>query len=90
MKANGDIEPCVFFPLKLANIKDFTSGDDFLRFWRENKDLEKLRNKDEIEVCGKCRYRYVCGGCRARAYAYFKDYMKPDPGCKVAVRTIER
>ncbi|MBO8180997.1 MAG: radical SAM protein, partial [Archaeoglobus sp.] len=90
MKANGDIEPCVFFPLKLANIKEFTSGEDFLRFWRENEVLEKLRNKDEIEVCGKCRYRYVCGGCRARAYAYFKDYMKPDPGCKVAVKIIER
>jgi hypothetical protein len=24
----------------------------------------------------------VCGGCRARAYAYFGDYLGPDPGCK--------
>lgn len=90
MRANGDIEPCVFFPLKIANIKDFTSDEDFLRFWRENEVLKKLRNKDEIEVCGDCRFRYVCGGCRARAYAYFKDYMKPDPGCKVAVKMIKR
>jgi len=45
-----------------------------------------MRDKDRIEVCGKCRYRYVCGGCRARAYAYFKDYMKPDPGCIVAAQ----
>ena len=86
MKANGNIEPCVFFPLKLANIRDFSNGSDFLRFWRENDVLEKLRDKDRIEVCGKCRYRYVCGGCRAKAYAYFKDYLASDPGCVVAAR----
>ncbi len=90
MRANGNIEPCVFFPLKLANIKDFSNGDDFLKFWRENKILEDLRNKDKIEICGKCKYRYVCGGCRARAYAYFKDYLAPDPGCIIAAKAIER
>ncbi|RLI74803.1 hypothetical protein DRO97_04995 [Archaeoglobales archaeon] len=53
---------------------------------REDELKEKLRDKDRIEVCGKCRYRYVCGGCRARAYAYFKDYLAPDPGCVVAAQ----
>jgi len=86
MRANGDIEPCVFFPLKLANVKEFESGKDFLRFWKENKILKDLRDKDKIEVCGKCRYRYVCGGCRARAYAYFGDYMKADPGCVICFK----
>ncbi len=89
MRANGNIEPCVFFPLTLANIKDFESGEDFLRFWKENDVLNDLRNKDAIEICGECRYRYVCGGCRARAYAYFKDYMKPDPGCIVVEKRLK-
>ncbi len=89
MRANGNIEPCVFFPLKLANIKDFKNGEEFLKFWRENKILRDLRDKDRIEICGNCRYKYVCGGCRARAYAYFKDYMKPDPGCIIAAKLIE-
>ncbi len=89
MRANGNIEPCVFFPLKLANVKDFESGDDFLEFWKSNKVLEDLRDKDRIEICGECRYRYVCGGCRARAYAYFKDYLKPDPGCIIAYKRLE-
>ncbi|MEM2914845.1 MAG: radical SAM protein, partial [Candidatus Bathyarchaeia archaeon] len=31
--------------------------------------------------CGICKYKYVCGGCRARAYGYFGDYSAPDPGC---------
>jgi len=81
MRANGDLEPCVFFYLKLANIKDFKDGENFLDFWKNNEILNKLRNKDIIEFCGKCRYRYVCGGCRARAYVYYRDYLKPDPGC---------
>lgn len=89
MKANGDIQPCVFFPLKLANIKDFKDGDDFLTFWKENKVLNDLRDKDKITVCSGCKYRYVCGGCRARAYAYYRDYLAPDPGCIIADRMIK-
>ncbi len=80
MRANGDIQPCVFFPLKLGNIRDM-SARDLEEFWRNNKVFEELRNKDLIESCGNCEYRYYCGGCRARAYNYYGDYLKPDPGC---------
>ncbi|MGZ8879825.1 MAG: radical SAM/SPASM domain-containing protein, partial [Halobacteriota archaeon] len=31
--------------------------------------------------CGTCEYQNVCGGCRARAYAYFNDIKAPDIGC---------
>ncbi len=80
IKANGDIQPCVFFPLKLGNIREM-SYEDLENFWKSNKVLEKLRNKDLIEGCKDCEYRYYCGGCRARAYNYFGDYLKPDSGC---------
>jgi len=77
MKANGDIQPCVFFPLKVGNIRE----DDLEELWLHNHVFEDLRNKDIIEGCGNCSYRYYCGGCRARAYNYFGDYLMPDPGC---------
>jgi len=78
MKANGDLQPCVFFPLKVGNILE----DDFEELWKKNEVLNNLRNKDILEgFCGKCDYRYYCGGCRARAYAYTGDYLAPDPGC---------
>lgn len=78
MKPNGDLQPCVFFPLKLGNIKTV----DLDEMWRTNEVLLKLRDKDLLqEHCGGCPYRYNCGGCRARAYAYFGDYLAPDPGC---------
>ncbi|ADC70223.1 Radical SAM domain protein [Methanocaldococcus sp. FS406-22] len=81
LRANGDIQPCVFFPLKLGNMREFKDENDFLNFWRENKVLNDLRDRDKIEICGKCQYKYVCGGCRARAYSYYKDYLREDPGC---------
>ncbi len=78
IRPNGDIDPCVFFPLTVGNIK----RDDFEEIWEKNKVFTELRNKDILNSnCGNCEYRYYCGGCRARAYGYFGDYLAPDPGC---------
>jgi radical SAM protein with 4Fe4S-binding SPASM domain len=78
IRPQGNIEPCVFFPLTVGNIKN----DDFEELWDNNKVFRDLRNKDGLKgSCGKCDYRYYCGGCRARAYGYFNDYLAPDPGC---------
>jgi len=55
--------------------------DDLENLWLHNKVFEDLRNRELIEGCGNCGYRHYCGGCRARAYNYFGDYLKPDPGC---------
>jgi radical SAM protein with 4Fe4S-binding SPASM domain len=77
---NGDIRPCVFFPMKIGNIMEIL--DRFDDWWAHDKVLNDLRDKDALEsYCGQCPFRYVCGGCRARAYGYFHDYMAPDPGC---------
>ncbi|WP_048064511.1 radical SAM/SPASM domain-containing protein [Archaeoglobus fulgidus] len=86
IKANGDIQPCVFFPLKVGNVRE----DDLEELWLHNHVFEDLRDKDILEGCGSCGYRYVCGGCRARAYNYFGDYTKPDPGCVNNRRWWER
>lgn len=82
MEPNGDIYPCVFFPrvekYRIGNILE----DDFEELWLNNEILKQLRNKDILKGnCGKCSYRYYCGGCRARAANYFDDHLSPDPGC---------
>lgn len=77
IKANGDVQPCVFFPLKVGNVRE----NDLEDLWLHSPVFEDLRDKDILEGCGSCGFRYVCGGCRARAYNYFGDYLKPDPGC---------
>ena len=78
LEPDGTIYPCVFLPLKIGNILT----DDLEHLWKNNPHLRAMRNKDNLKgECGKCEFRYVCGGCRARAYGYFGDYLAPDPGC---------
>ncbi|HHV75549.1 MAG TPA: SPASM domain-containing protein, partial [Thermoanaerobacterium sp.] len=82
MEPNGDIYPCVFFPhedeLRIGNILE----DDFEKLWKNNRILEELRDREKLHgACHTCKSRNICGGCRARAYGYFKDVCAPDPGC---------
>ncbi len=87
LEPNGDIYPCVFFRKKIGNILQ----DDFERLWKENKLLEELRNRDLLRgECSTCKYKYICGGCRARAYNYFGDYLASDPGCIYAKESWDR
>ena len=81
IEPNGNIYPCVFFPhddeVKLGNI-----NDDIEEIWLNHPVLKALRDKDILKGhCGVCESRYICGGCRARAYNYFHDLTYPDPGC---------
>ncbi|MDV0444120.1 radical SAM/SPASM domain-containing protein [Methanorbis rubei] len=78
IRANGDIDPCVFFPKSIGNVRTANLEE----LWKHDPLLTDLRNKDKVEGgCGSCEYRYHCGGCRARAYGYFGNHLAPDPGC---------
>ncbi|RLI89242.1 MAG: radical SAM/SPASM domain-containing protein [Archaeoglobales archaeon] len=85
IEPNGDITPCVFMPIVVGN----AIRDGFLKVWQESEILEELRDRDsERYACKNCEYRYICGGCRARAYAYNNDILAFDPGCHI-VKVIE-
>jgi hypothetical protein len=40
-----------------------------------------LFDRNNLKDCGICSERSACGGCRARAFAYFNDAPSGDPGC---------
>jgi len=40
------------------------------------RDPERLGGK-----CGRCEFRTVCHGCRARAYSLGGDYLAEEPLC---------
>jgi radical SAM protein with 4Fe4S-binding SPASM domain len=91
LEPNGDIYPCVFFPHEEAMKAGNLFKDDFEKIWRHSELFWKIRDKDKLkENCGSCQYRYTCGGCRARAYSYFKDVLAPDPGCVLNKEAWER
>lgn len=78
IKPNGDVIPCVFFPLVVGNVRK----DDLEDLWLNSPVFRTLRERDILQgSCGTCPYRYVCGGCRARAFGYFNEITAPDPGC---------
>ncbi len=83
---NGDIQPCVFIPVKVGNVLK----DGFVNVWKNSQILNSLRDRDaENYACHTCPFRYVCGGCRARAYAYHGDLLAPDPGCIIMKKDWE-
>ena len=74
----GKVQPCVFMPLVVGNLKTETLED----IWLNSPVLKDLRDREKLKGrCSKCEYKYVCGGCRARAYSYHDDYLMSDPGC---------
>lgn len=84
IQPDGKVTPCVFMPLVVGDLKQ----TELMKIWRNSSILKILRNRENLKSnCGICEYREVCGGCRARAYAYYSDINGPDPGC---IRNLEK
>ena len=63
--ANGDVTPCPYLPLSAGNIRNMS----FSEIWNNSEIFAALRDPDRLTgKCGICRYKTICGGCRARAY----------------------
>ena len=63
--ANGDVTPCPYLPVSAGNVRDIP----FDRIWNESPILMALRDPGRLTgKCGRCDYKTICGGCRARAY----------------------
>lgn len=78
IEPEGDVQPCVFMPIIVGNVRD----TPFLEIWHSSEVLQKLRDRSQLSgACAGCANRYICGGCRARGWAYFGDIHAPDPGC---------
>lgn len=76
---NGDVYPAGFLPNpKLGNVR--TAPLDQL--YRTAPELQSLRNMDTLQGrCGRCQYRWLCGGSRARAWAATGNLLGEDPAC---------
>jgi len=79
LQPNGDVTPCVYMPQRtMGNIRKKSLTEIFL----QNDWWDLFCNRDVREGnCGACDYRNYCGGCRARADAYFNRLDQSDPGC---------
>ena len=81
LSPRGDVHPCVFLPVNVGNLKTENFGD----VWLHSELFNALRDRNNLKgACGRCSYKYTCGGCRARASAYYEDMQASDPGCVLA------
>lgn len=74
---DGEIHPSGFLPISLGNVKH----DDVVDVYREHPLLRRIRAADFTGRCGRCPYRELCGGSRARAFASAGDPLAEDPAC---------
>lgn len=74
----GDIYPSGFLPVSAGNVR----VDSLIDVYRNHELFTRLRDPDLLKgKCGRCKYKTVCGGSRARAFAVTGDYMEEDPLC---------
>ena len=74
----GEINPSGFLPLSAGNVRD----DDLVDVYRNGSLFNELRSPSQFSgKCGRCQYRMICGGSRARAYAATGDPSESDPLC---------
>jgi heme b synthase len=74
----GQVQPCGYLELNCGNVKE----KPFREIWTDSEIFKNLRNTDGYQgKCGRCEFRKVCGGCRARAYEISGEYMAEEPYC---------
>lgn len=73
----GKVTPCPYLPAVAGDLKSASFGD----IWRDSPVFSDLRGGALGGRCGRCEYRAICGGCRARAYAASGDLLAEDPAC---------
>jgi radical SAM protein len=74
----GKVYPSGFLPIEGGDIR----SQSLLDIYRTSDLFVSLRDADALKgKCGRCPYRLLCGGSRARAFAATGDAMESDPLC---------
>jgi len=74
---DGKLTPCPYLPEAAGDLRTQSFAD----IWRSSPLFRQLREGTLGGKCGRCEYRKLCGGCRARAFALEGDVLAADPSC---------
>ncbi len=74
----GDVRASEFLPLSAGNLRYRSlsmiyRGSDLFSALRDSRNFKGR--------CGRCEFRHICGGSRARAFAATSDVFASDPLC---------
>lgn len=73
----GKVTPCPYTAVVAGDL----ATTPFRQIWESSPVFARLRDGELGGRCGRCEYRAVCGGCRARAHALGGDLLGPDDSC---------
>lgn len=80
---DGEVFPCGYLPVSCGSV--LRQGLE--EIWRNSPVLAKLRDRSlRTGKCGRCDFRDVCGGCRARALGMTGDYLAAEPACEYTAK----
>lgn len=78
--SNGNLRACTVLDLPIVNINK-ANLKQLTKIYENSQIIKDLASRNLKGKCEKCSLKRLCGGCRAQAYAFYKDYMAQDPTC---------
>lgn len=74
----GEVFPSGFLPVSAGNVRTQSLAD----LYRNSPLFKALRDTANLDgKCGRCEFKEICGGSRARAYALTGDLFAEEPYC---------
>jgi radical SAM protein with 4Fe4S-binding SPASM domain len=74
---DGKLTACPYLPEPAGDLR----AQPFADVWTRSPLFAALRGGALGGRCGRCEYRSLCGGCRARAFGRTGDILAEDPSC---------
>ena len=74
----GKVQGCGYLDIEAGDLTKQSFADvwENSRLFNELRDLSNLKGK-----CGRCEFKRLCGGCRARSYETTGDHLAAEPYC---------
>ena len=79
--SDGTAVACRRLPVPLGKLPEQKISELFM----QSEFLNKVRNLENFEKCGRCRFAPLCLGCPAVANGQFGSAFAPDPQCWLEV-----
>lgn len=76
IRPDGTVSPCSLLYINSGNIFENSLEEIYT-----SVPFVEICNRHIKGKCGECKYRLICGGCRAAAMAIHNDYLAEDPEC---------
>lgn len=74
----GKVQGCGYLPVEAGDLR----RQSFADIWENSELFAQMRDINALKgKCGRCGFKTVCGGCRARAYGVTGDYLAEEPLC---------